>query len=62
MIPVPVKVEVHTVPNFRAPVNIKLEPREPGHGGIFMTWNFRSKISQLLHKLGHFDSDMHTTV
>ena len=58
----PVEVEVHTVPHFKAPVNIKLEAQEPEHGGIFMSLNTRSKIGQLLHKFGHFDSDMHTTV
>ena len=25
MIPVPVKVEVHTVPNFKAPINAKVD-------------------------------------
>ena len=58
----PGKIEVHTVLHFKAPVNIKLEPRGPEHGGIFILQNTRSKIGQLLHKLGHFDSDMHTTV
>ena len=62
MIPVPVEVEVHTVPLFKAPINIKLEPQGPEHGGILILLNTRSKIGQLLHKLGHFDSDMHTTV
>ena len=62
MIPVPVEVEVHTVPHFKAPVNSKLEPQGPEHGGIFISLNTRSKIGQLLHKSGHFDSDMHTTV
>ena len=35
MIPEPVKVEVYTVPHFKASVNGKLEPRGPEHGGIF---------------------------
>ena len=62
MIPVLVEVEVHTVPHFKAPVNIKLELQGPEYGGIFISLNTRSKIGQLLHKSGHFDSDMHTTV
>ena len=34
MIPVPVEVEVHTVPHFKAPVNGKVEPRGQEDGGI----------------------------
>ena len=30
----PVEVEVHTVPHFKAAVNGKVEPRGPEHGGI----------------------------
>ena len=33
---VPVEVEVHTVPHFKAPVNVKVEPRGPEHGDIFI--------------------------
>ena len=36
IIPVPVEVEVHTVPHFKAPVNGKVDPRGPEHGGIFI--------------------------
>ena len=35
IIPVPVEVEVYTLPHFKAPVNCKVEPRGPEHGGIF---------------------------
>ena len=38
-----------------------MEPRGPEHGGIFILQNTRSNIGQLLHKLGHFDSDIHNT-
>ena len=62
MIPVPVEVEVHTVPHFKAPVNCKVEPRGPEHGGILIFENTRSKINHLLHKSGHFDFDMHKIV
>ena len=62
MIPVPVEVEVHTVPHFKDPVYNELELRGPEHGVIFKLLNTKSNICQLLHKLGHFDSDMHTTV
>ena len=37
LIPVPVEVEIHTVPHFKAPVNNKLEPRGPEHGGILIS-------------------------
>ena len=36
IIPVPFELEVHTVPHFKAPVNCKVEPRGPEHGGIFI--------------------------
>ena len=29
-----VKIEVHTVPHFKAPVNCKVESRGPEHGGF----------------------------
>ena len=37
-------------------------PRGSEHGEIFILQNMRSKIGHLLHKSGHFDSDLHTTV
>ena len=58
----PDEVEVHTVPHFKAPVNGKVEPRVPVHGGIFIFSNARSKIVNLLHKSCHCDFDMHATV
>jgi len=36
MIPVPVEVEVHTLPRFKAPVNVEVELRGPEHGNIFI--------------------------
>ena len=36
IIPVPFEVEVHTVPHFKAPVNVKVEQREPEHSDIFI--------------------------
>ena len=50
------------MPHLKAPLNIKLEPQGPEHGGIFISLSTRANIGQLLHELGHFDSDMHTTV
>ena len=58
----PVEVEVHTVPHFKAPVNGKVEPRGLEHGGIFIFSNARSKKGHLLHKSRHCDFDMHTAV
>ena len=37
IIPVPVEVKLHTVPHFKAPINGKVEPRRPEHGGIFIS-------------------------
>ena len=36
IIPAPIKVEVHTVPQLKAPVNGKVEPRGPEHGSILI--------------------------
>ena len=58
----PVEVEVHTVPHFKAPVNSKVEPRGPVHVVNSIFQNTRSKMGHLLHKSGYCDSDMHTTV
>ena len=35
----PNEIEVHKVPHFKAPVNDKVEPRGPEHGGIFISIN-----------------------
>ena len=36
MIPVPVEVEVHTVPHLKATVHCEVETNRPEHGGIFI--------------------------
>ena len=59
---VPIEIEDYPALHFKALVNGKVEPRGPEHGGIFILKNTRSEIGHLLHILGHFDSDMHTTV
>ena len=32
----PIEIEIHTVPHFKAPVNSKLDPKGKEHGGIFI--------------------------
>ena len=36
VIPVPFEIKVHSVPHFKAPINVKVEPRGPEHGDIFI--------------------------
>ena len=57
-----VEIEVHTVPHFKAPVNGKEEPRRLECGITFIIQTSWLKIDLLLHKLGHFDSQLLTTV
>ena len=58
----PVEIEVHTVPHFKAPVNGKEEPRRLVCDSTFTIQTSWLKIDRLLHKLGHFDSQLLTTV
>ena len=58
----PVEVEVHTVPHFKATINAKVEPEGLECDGIFISYKAMSKIGHLLHKTGFVDSDLHTTV
>ena len=34
----PVEVEVHTAPHFKAPVSSKVEPRQLECGGVFISY------------------------
>ena len=38
VIPVPVKIEVHTVPDFKAAINTKVEPEQLGCDSIFISY------------------------
>ena len=58
----PVEIEVHTVPHFKATINTKVWPEQLGSDGISISYKARPKIGHLLHKTGFDDSDMHTTV
>ena len=58
----PVEIEVHTVPHFKASINAKVEPERLECDGIFISYEVRPKLGHLLHNMGFVDSDMHTTV
>ena len=57
-----VEIEVHTVPHFKGPVNGKKELWWLGYGSKFDIQTSLVKIGHLLHKSGHFDSQLLTTV
>ena len=38
IIPVPVEIEIHTVPHFKATINTKVEPEQLGCDGIFISY------------------------
>ena len=58
----PVEVEVHTVPHFKAPVNGTVNPWWLEYGSNFSIQTSLLKIGCLLYKLGHFDSQLLTIV
>ena len=58
----PVEIEVHTVPHFKATINTKVEPEGLESDGIFTSYYARPNIGYLLHKMGFVYFDMHTTV
>ena len=58
----PVEVKVHIVPNFKAPVNGKMEPRWLMCGNTFTIQTTLLKIGHLLYKAGHFDAQSLTTI
>ena len=58
----PVEKKVHTVPNFKATINTKVEPERLGCDGVFISYKAKPKMGHLLHKTGFVHSDMHTTV
>ena len=58
----PVEIEGHTVPHFKATMNVKVEPEGLEHEGIFIANQARPNLGHLLHKTGFVDSDMHNTV
>ena len=50
LIPVPVEIEAHTVPHFKAPVNGKIDLWEPECGGTFILDYTLVNVGHLLHK------------
>ena len=48
----PVEIEVHTVPHFKAPVNAKVELLRIACGDTFTVQTSLLKIGCLVHKLG----------
>ena len=58
----PVKVEVHIVPHFKAPVNAKVELWRLACGGTFTVQTSLLKIGCLVHKLGFVATEVAGTV
>ena len=58
----PVEIEVHTVPHFKAPVNAKVELWRLACGGTFTVQTSLSKIGSLVHKLGFIGTEVVGTV
>ena len=58
----PVEVELHTVPHFKAPVNAKVELRGLECGGTFIIQTSSLKIGCLVHKLGFVATEVAGTV
>ena len=58
----PVEIQVRTVPHFKGPLNGKKDHLWPGCGSTLNIQTSLLKIGRLLHKLGHFDSQLLTTV
>ena len=58
----PVEVEVHTVPHFKAPVNAKVELWGLECGGTFIIQTSSLKIGCLVHKLGFVATEVAGTV
>ena len=54
----PVEVKVHTVPHFKTPVNGKVDLWWLEYGSYFSLQTSLLKIVRLLHKSGHFDSQL----
>ena len=58
----PVKVEVHTVPHFKAPVNAKVELYGLKFSSTFIIQTSLLKIGCLVHKLGFVATEVAGTV
>ena len=50
-IPMPVEVEAHTEPHFKAPINGKIDYWWPEFGGTFILDYSLVNVGHLLHKL-----------
>ena len=58
----PVKVEVHTVPHFKAPINAKVERWGLEGANTFMYYNSIVNLALLVHKTGFFKTEVVATV
>ena len=58
----PVEVEVHTVPYFKAPVSSKVEPRQLECSSLFYVLHSLSNLGLLLHEMGFVKTDVPMTV
>ena len=58
----PIEVEAHTVPHFKAPVKYKVEGLGQEHAGTFMKYNVIVKLGSLVHKMGFEKTEVLMTV
>ena len=62
LISMPIEIEVHTVPHFKARVNCKVEWWGQEHAGTFMQSNGIMKLGRLVHKMGFVKTAILCTV
>ena len=58
----PVEIEGHTVPHFKAPIYAKLELWGLEYGGMLSIQTSLLNIGRLLHKMGFVQREIATTV
>ena len=58
----PVEIEGHTVPHFKAPIYVKLELTGLEHGSTLSIQTSLLNIGRLLHKMGFVQREIATTV
>ena len=58
----PVEIEGHTVPHFKAPIYAKLELWGLEYGGTLSIETIFLNIGRLLHKMGFVQREIATTV
>ena len=58
----PIEIEAHTVPHFKAPVNGKVERWGQEHAGTFTQQNGIVNLRGLVHKMGFDKTEVPMTV